>query len=227
MKVKYSALVSDMRGKLNGSVASKNRYGSYLRNKITPSNPQTAAQVAQRSLLAKFASLWRGLTEAQREAWNGAVSGYTKSNIFGDTVTPSGSVLFNQLNMNIATVAGSQLTLPPLPLGVTPISTLTVESTVATETLNLTITPEVIPANHVVVVEATAPMSPGIYNANNRFRIIAVNPDLVAGVADIFDDYEAKFGVPTVGRKAQFRVSLYRSDTGEKSLPLKSSLIFE
>ena len=127
--------------------------------------------------------------------------------------------------MNIATVAGSQLTLPPLPLGVTPISTLTVESTVATETLNLTITPEVIPANHVVVVEATAPMSPGIYNANNRFRIIAVNPDLVAGVADIFDDYEANF-FQRLG-KAQFRVSLYRSDTGEKSLPLKSSLIFE
>ena len=47
-KVLFSALISDMRNKLNGSVFAKNRGGSYLRTKVTPVNPQTVAQVHKR-----------------------------------------------------------------------------------------------------------------------------------------------------------------------------------
>ena len=113
MKVKFSALVSEMRGKLNGSVASKNRSCSYFRNKVTPVNPNTARQLAQRSILTTQAQAWRGLTDAQRTSWNSSVATFAKTNIFGDLRNPSGFNLFCRLNANLATVSASTISTPP------------------------------------------------------------------------------------------------------------------
>jgi hypothetical protein len=49
MKVLYGQIISEARGKLGGLVASKNTYGNYMRNKVTPANPQTTEQVAARN----------------------------------------------------------------------------------------------------------------------------------------------------------------------------------
>ena len=73
MKILWGALVVDGRRKIGGQVASKNRGGAYMRNKVTPVNPQTAAQTAIRNRLAGLSQAWRALTAAQRAAWNGAV----------------------------------------------------------------------------------------------------------------------------------------------------------
>lgn len=225
MKIKYSALVSDMRGKLNGSVASKNRYGQYLRNKITPVNPQSSHQVEQRSKLATFSSMWKGLTEAQRAAWIAAVPGWTRTNIFGDITTPSGNILFNRINMTLATVGTTVLTLPPSPLGAESPTSVTASAAAGTPALDVTVGPAAAPTNHKYVIEATGQMSAGIYNANNRFRILAVDPVLAAGVADLKDAYVARFGTLVEGQKIFIRVSLYRTDTGEKSQFQKTSVI--
>ena len=61
-KIKLSAIVSEMRGKLNGSVFSKNRGGAYIRTKVTPVNPQSLAQGLVRATLTNLSQAWRGLT---------------------------------------------------------------------------------------------------------------------------------------------------------------------
>ena len=58
MKLKFGAIVTDGRGKIGGHVASKNRSGAYLRTKVTPSNPNTVAQVQVRSILASLSQSW-------------------------------------------------------------------------------------------------------------------------------------------------------------------------
>ena len=64
-KIKMTAIVADMRNKLNGSVFSRNRGGAYIRTKVTPINPQTAAQVQARSLLTSLSQGFRSLSQAQ------------------------------------------------------------------------------------------------------------------------------------------------------------------
>jgi hypothetical protein len=86
MKMKFGAFVVAGSGKIGGHVASRNRSGAFLRTKVTPTNPQTGAQNAVRSLLASLSSAWRSLTGAQRAAWNGAVSAFPRTNVFGDIV---------------------------------------------------------------------------------------------------------------------------------------------
>ena len=51
-KILMTAIVADIRNKLNGSVFSKNRYGAYVRTKVTPVNPQSTAQQNTRNNLS-------------------------------------------------------------------------------------------------------------------------------------------------------------------------------
>ena len=72
-KIKFGMMMTDARGKLGGQVFSKNRSGAYVRTKVTPVNPRTAAQPLSRSILGTLSASWSGLTEVQRRSWNAAV----------------------------------------------------------------------------------------------------------------------------------------------------------
>jgi hypothetical protein len=216
-KVLFSALISDMRNKLNGSVFAKNRGGSYLRTKVTPVNPQTAAQVAARSLLAQFSQSWRTLTEAQRDAWKSVVDQWSTSDVFGSSVTPSGSALYIRLNINVANAGGAALVNPPLPLGANGIGSLEVSASVGDDEIIVTPDFAAVPAGHALYIEATAQMSAGISNANSKFRHVQTVAAAGAAPVDITAAYTAKFGQMVQGQKMFVRARLIRVATGEKS----------
>jgi hypothetical protein len=53
-------------GKRGLTVSQNGRYGQISRALVIPANPQTAAQLNVRSILAAVATRWDALTEAQR-----------------------------------------------------------------------------------------------------------------------------------------------------------------
>lgn len=224
-KVKFSALISEMRNKLNGSVFSRNRGGAYLRNKVTPLNPQTAAQVEARSLLATFSQAWRALTQVQRDAWNSAVSNWTTTDVFGDSVKPTGATLFIRLNINIANAGGTVITSPPSPVGVASLVTLSVLASEVSGQVQITFTEAAVPADEALVLEATPNLSPGVSNANSQFRVIGRldEGDTSPFVATSF--YTAKFGALSGGQKLFVRAKFISTLTGETSQKLVASTI--
>ena len=225
MKVKFSNLIAGMSGKLNGGVAARNRGGAYFRIKVTPTNPQTIAQVEARNRLAQFSQAWRSLTQAQRDAWAGAVDQWKKTDVFGDAITPSGSNLFVRLNINITNAGGTSINLPPIPVGATALSSLEATASAAAAEIQLDFAPGVIPVGTAMVVEATPALSAGISNAKSRFRQITV---LAAGTAageDIGAAWVAKFGTLVVGQKVFIRARLVTLTTGEVSQSLVTSVI--
>jgi hypothetical protein len=224
-KIKFGAMMVDARGKLGGHVFSKNRGGAYIRTKVTPSNPQSEAQVEQRALLSTYSQGWRNLTEDQRLAFSGVVAQYARTNIFGDTVNPSGSNLYTRLNINIGIAGGTPITVPPLPLGVATPSDFTITADVSDAEVIINFLPAAVPAGQVLVVEATPQLSPGIENANSLFRIIDVLPAATATGADVGAAYIAKFGTLVAGRKMQVRMKFIRIATGEVSQSLVASTI--
>lgn len=224
-KIKFGAMMVDARGKLGGHVFSKNRGGAYLRTKVTPSNPQTEAQVEQRSLLASASQAWKALTEAQRQAWNGAVSGYATTNIFGDIVNPSGATLHTRVNINVGLAGGSALLIPPTPIGVAAVGGFSVTADVSDEEVELGWTSGAVPAGCVRIVEATPLLSAGIYNANNKFRQIASLASATATGVNVHTQYTAKFGALVAGKKLFVRVKDIVIATGEVSQVVMSSAI--
>ena len=111
--IKMGAWIVDVRGKIGGTVFTKGRSGAVARNKVTPVNPRTSRQSAVRAALGALSQAWRTLTQAQRDAWNAAVSSFSKTNIFGDTVNPTGKNLYVGLNTNLEKVSASAIAVPP------------------------------------------------------------------------------------------------------------------
>lgn len=224
-KIKYSALVESMSGKLNGSVMSKNKSGHYIRTKTTPSNPQTSFQTAVRNSLASIAQAWRGLTDTQRKSWNTVVDQFQRTNIFGDSFKLSGIALYSRLNRNLDTIGSTRIATPPSPEAVSFFTGLSAIVDNSATTMELTFAPA-IPAGSKVIVRASAPLSQGIYNANNKMRIIAVLDNTDTSPADVATEYQTKFGTfPAVGQKVFFDVKHVDISTGIDGVPLSTSAI--
>jgi len=201
-KVKYGEMIADMRGKVNGTVHSKNRSGAYMRNKTSPVNPQTSFQSAVRNSFAQFAQGWRSLTTVQRTAWSNAVDAFSRTNIFGDNYKLTGANLYMALNRIIDTIGGVAITSPPIPAAVTAVDTLSVDADVSDATMVATYTPA-IPATQTVAIYATAPQSAGVKFVKNKYRFIEAIVTADASPYDITASYEAKFGTgwKTAGQK--------------------------
>ena len=224
-KVKLSAIVSDMRNKLNGSVFARNRGGLYLRTKVTPVNPQTVAQQAARNNLTSFSQGWRSLTEAQRDSWNAAVGNFATTDIFGDLRNPSGINLYNRLNINITNGGGAPITTPPVPTGAPAVDSVVLAANATGGTYTVTFTPDPIPADTAMIVESTAALSPGISNASAEYRIVATFAAGTTGAQDIAAAQIAKFGALIAGQKYFVRVKQVNLLTGEVSQTLISESI--
>lgn len=225
MKMKWGALVTDGRGKIGGQVASKNRAGAYLRNKVTPVNPSTTFQQTVRNRLAAFSQAWRDLTQAQRDAWNAAVGDYSRTDIFGDLRNPTGFNLYQRLNNNLQQIGVAALSLPPLPQEVAQVvlSAVTYDVGVGNE-LDLVFTPT-IPAGHTVLLWGTPGVSPGKNFVKSEYRLFGTLAAAATSPQDVRTAYEAKFGAQPVGTKVFIMMEVVNNTSGQKGVGSAASTI--
>jgi hypothetical protein len=224
-KVQYGEMIADMRGKINGSVHSRNRAGAYMRNKVTPVNPSTTFQTNVRNRLAARSQAWRGLSQAQRNAWNAAVGNFKKTNVFGQLRTPSGINLYSRLNLNLINIGEAAITDPPLPVAVDSFTSLALAASVGGGTITATFTP-VIAADHKVIMETTEPLSPGINFVKSQYRQIGILDNAATSPYDLATEYQTKFGsFPAEGSKIFLRLTQVELSTGIPSIPIEASAI--
>ena len=171
MKMKWGALVVDGRGKIGGQVASKNRSGAYLRTKVTPVNPRSGSQITVRNRLSGLSQGWRGLTAANRAAWNSAVSDFAKTNIFGDLVNPTGFNLYQRLNNNLLRIGEAALSTPPAPAAIDDIVIGALTAAAAAGTVSLAYTASAGSGSEIEVY-ATPPLSAGVSFVKTEYRLI-------------------------------------------------------
>jgi hypothetical protein len=220
MKGKFGMIVVAGSGKIGGHVASHNRGGAYFRTKVTPINPQSTDQGTVRNRLSGLATGWGGLTDAQRSSWNAAVELYKKTNIFGDTVKPSGFNLYVGLNSNILLAGGSEISLPLTPVEIVPITALSIAADISDSTVAVTFAPTPVPADHTLIVAGTPILGPGKTFVKNLFRkygsvAAAGTSPYASGTA-----YETKFGeIAGAGNKIWVKVWLINKLTGQAGIP--------
>jgi hypothetical protein len=196
-KIKFGMMMTDARGKLGGQVFSKNRSCAYVRTKVTPVNPQTSFQSSVRALFGSISQQWSGLSQATRDAWDGAVNDWQTTNIFGDLVNPTGKALFQRLNNQAQVVGLAAVTTPPAKL-VMPDDIVTAASfDVTIPEIDLTgVNAE---ATTRVALYATAPLSQGTKFVKNRLRLIYAAAGNAFSGSATGDAYIAKFGIPLAG----------------------------
>lgn len=229
MKIKWSGIgIVDGRGKINGSVASKNRGGAYLRTKVTPINRRTNAQQNVRSKFGFIAQLWRNMTEVQRKAWNAAVENYKHTDIFGDLKSPSGFNLFSKLNLPMINTTGGWNDIPPTPVEVPNAIIDNAGANLTGNAMGVSLADNALnTGGGILVIDATPSLSPGINFVKSQYR--RIHHEVVADasqnqVFNIWNEYVAVFGTPTEGMKIFFRV-YYIAPTGQQGVPAQASAI--
>ncbi len=68
-KIKLSGIISDISGKVGGSIFQKSQSGYILRNLSIPVNKKTLAQVNIRNITNNLQQYWLNLSQSQREIW--------------------------------------------------------------------------------------------------------------------------------------------------------------
>jgi len=73
-KVQYGPTLSSVSGSIGGTVFSKWKGRAYVRTRVTPSNPKTVLQKAQRLAMAQCTYTWHLLNAPLQGAWKAAAA---------------------------------------------------------------------------------------------------------------------------------------------------------
>lgn len=78
-RISFSPLIVEASGKVKDTVFSRWKGRAYIRSRVTPANPQSAAQTLVRNSLARCVSLWQSFTADMYTNWNTYASPYSIS----------------------------------------------------------------------------------------------------------------------------------------------------
>lgn len=219
-KILTTAIVADIRNKLNGSVFSKNRYGGYVRTKVTPVNPQTPAQQAARNRLSSNSSAWRSLTQAQRQAWIDAAVSFPFTDIFGNTKILSGNALFVKLNNNLLAIGAPTISAPPTPVAVPDFAINSVDFSAGGPSVEAIVSIATMPAGFKMLARTTPQIPASQLFVKNKLRNLSVISTLTAGSVDLTTAFTSKFGSLVVGNRISIELYLINSTTGQAGIPV-------
>ena len=193
-KIKWGMIVTDGSGKLGGHVFSKNRGGSYIRTKVTPTNPQTTYQTHVRSIFASLSSKWSALTDAQRKSFRDKVTQYSRTNVFGDLKNPSGKALHQRLNQNLVLTGQAEQDVCPDPTDVPYAGLSEVNASEAGGTMSIATEEDTTGSK--IMVFATPSLSAGTNFVKNKLRHIGTLDGGAGGITSIQQIYDARFTAP-------------------------------
>lgn len=123
-KILFGNMVADARGKLGGIVYSRNAAGAYARQKVSPVQPRSPAQLGQRSDLMDVSKLWGTLTQSQRTAWAGFAQTHKFVDVFGLAKKYSGQQMYMHCNLGLLSNNLALINDPPADLEVIPLGSI-------------------------------------------------------------------------------------------------------
>ena len=220
--VRFSVLVDEVIGKV-GNVVFQN--GNTVRKLVTPRNPNTAAQIAQKALVTSISQAWRGLSESQRTSWNSAASSgeWALRDKFGTPYNPTGEALYMQLNLNIATAGGTSISSPPSKATLTALVLGTLTAAAGTPAFTVAYT-GTLGTNESYVISATKQLSQGRMSVGDPdYREIAVGTS--SSPVNILSAYTGIHGTLVAAKKVFVKLEIVNSLTGQRALVGTGSVI--
>lgn len=168
--IKPSPLVNDLRGSVGGVTFGRNSAGMFARAKVTPVNPDTAAQIDIRAKFGIATIAWRAqLTQTNRDAWNLLGTTTFFKNALGDDFNPSGIQLFIRSSV-LLQLAGQSLVFTPPATAVIPVGEYAIVHTIATG-IQLTVHDDSTFTFPFIIQSISGPLSKGITFFKGPFLI--------------------------------------------------------
>lgn len=227
----------DVRNALGGVVFSKNTYGNYVRNNITPVNPQTPAQTDVRNAFANISQEWRALTPAQRDNWNTiAATSYPQTDVFGNQYFLTGFNLFMKLNMSADAIGIPVITNAPIEETIEQITFASITASVdamgdGTVSFSAGFPGPVntVPSGRALIIQCSQVVSQGKEFAKTLFKQITVAApgqsvaafDITAAWENVYGD----LGTPDVDGKVFVRAVLVSQTNGQRGAEVTNETV--
>ena len=208
-KIKFGAVVQDARGKLDGVVYSRNASGAYVRQKVSPVQPQTARQTLVRERLTTLSKRFSTiLTAAQILSWNAFAKVNPVVDIFGNAMTLSGIAMYTRLNGIILNAGSALIDTPPADLEVGGLLTLTVTATAGPSVVSIAYTGTPLAAGTKLYIWASGGLNAGRHFFKPNLRFLGVSAAAQASPFVATSLYTDKFGDLIAGTAVGFLVGV-------------------
>lgn len=226
-KVKYGAMVTDARGSIDGVVYSKSQYGAYVRVKVSPKQPRSPAQLMARQILAAAAQAWGSvLTPEQRASWKVFASAHAVTDVFGNSQILSGIAMYTRVASVIAHAGGPQNSDVPATFSATPLATLAITISEATQAVTIAFTVTPLGAGEKLYIFATPRLLPGRDFYKPQLRFIGCSDAADASPFVATPLYAARFAAPLVAAdRVAFIVAVVNSVTGAVTVGMSQVVV--
>ena len=211
-------------GSQGNTVASHNKFGSYLRNRVIPADPATAKQLAIRAQISGFSEEWRLLTQVQRDGWLTLGDQMSRLDTQGQSYTLTGLQAFTSINMNRDLLLLARIDDAPLFDVPSTIYTQTVTAVAIGPTLEIS-SSVVLGAAENFIIAASAGVSAGInFLARGGYKHMLRIVTPFTDPEDFAPEWTAIFGPTITGTKIFVRTRII-NNTGFSGAIVKADVI--
>lgn len=224
-KILFGGGVAEIRGSEAGTTFSRNKGGAYTRQRVSPVQPQTSFQLAQRELFTSTSKRWGGvLTQSQRDAWEAFAQLFPVIDVFGRQLFLTGEQSYIKINTRVFSSEGAFLDDPPADQDVGVLESATVTASTGPDLVEFGFAPAQVPPTALRVF--AAPLLPvGRSFVKNLVRLVT---EKQAGIVTPFDatfDYTSRFGALIAGQKLITLTFNYNPTNGAVTSPLRSETV--
>lgn len=226
-KVLFGNGIADARRSIAGNTFSRNKGGSYMRQRVKPINPQTIDQVNKREILSALSKLWGNtLTQTQRDGWQSFAELNPRVDVLGQVIILSGIQMYISINERLLIAGAARIDGAPLNQQVTQLTAVSAVFDVGlADSYEITFAPPIV-GDERLQISATPQLSPGISFIKNRVRLIVAGESGATSPDDVLARWQTKFGAkPIVGAKVVSLVSVINELNGAKSVPIRADTI--
>lgn len=214
-KIKFGALAEDARGKIGGVVYSRNQFGGYIREKVSPVQPSTARQTIVRERVTTITKRWFDtLTDAERLAWIAFAKVTPVPDVFGNPNLLTGINAYLRLNGVLLNAVEAIIDTPPANLASVGLETASVAmaSGAGTAAVTFTLTPTA--GTDRLYLWATQGLTAGRFFFKPFYRFLGVSTIASASPFAAGTLYTDKFGTMIVGSAVGWKIQVVRNTNG-------------
>jgi len=200
-----------------------------MRQRVTPTNPNTTRQQSVRNNMTELTTAWSNdLTQAQRDAWTAYANAWPITDVFGAAIVLTGLQYYVKTNTVLLQAGEVRMDDAPADQNVESLTVVSASADVSNELIMVAFTPDPLGATSVLQVFATPAISPGISFVKNKLRLITSLTAAATSPVDVAVPWLETFGTfPAAGQKLVLQMRGLNTDNGVVSTPLSASLIVQ
>lgn len=230
--IKMGAIVTDIKGKIGGTVFQGSVAGGVMKNNAAKKSTSGSSKLTKadagrvflpQRTISSLASGWRSLSLSDQLSWKTAAPSFPFLNKYGVSYTPSGYQLYMSVNANLTVINQTLLTVAPTPSELVNMPPFVIAQDSST---SITIDTDIdLPPGYLAQISATVGMSAGRQPAKGDYKLIAILTAIDVLPFELFSAYTAVFGSLPVGSTIWFSGKLTKADAGRSSQAYTANVV--